>query len=77
MNTSETRKKIILIVEDEPDMIQFYTTVLSDFFDVLIASSGGSALRLVQHAEDIDIVILDYKLPDMSGIEVLQELKKI
>ena len=77
MNTSDTRKKFILIVEDEPDMIQFYVTVLSDIFDVLIASSGVSALRQVQETENIDIVILDYKLPDMSGIEVLQELKKI
>lgn len=77
MNTSDAGKKIILIVEDEPDIIQFYSTVLSDCFEIMNASSGESALEQVQRAEDIDLVILDYKLSDMSGIELLREIKKI
>jgi len=63
----------VLVVEDEPDLIELYEIYLRDEFDVRAATSGTEALELID--DTIDIVLLDRGLPGMSGDEVLEELR--
>ncbi len=68
----------ILIVEDDPVNQQ----LLEEFFygmekDVQFAGNGEEGIRLFKMAPDIDLVLMDMKLPDMNGIEVTREIKKI
>jgi two-component system, response regulator YesN len=70
-------KKRILIVEDDADIIKSQRELLSDRFTVIIKSSGAQAIRYLKENPDIDLALLDIKLPDMSGIEVLKEIKKL
>jgi len=70
-------KKRILVVEDDADIIKVHQQLLSDLFTVIVKSSGMRAISYLRGNPDIDLVLLDIKLPDMSGIEVLKELKKI
>ena len=44
-------------------------------FTVLEAETGGAALRMLADARPIDLVVLDVKLPDMSGFEVCERIK--
>lgn len=71
------RRQKILIIEDDPAMVLYYTFALEAEYDILSATSGKSAIDRINHLEDIDLVILDYRLQDMSGITVLREVKKI
>jgi two-component system, response regulator YesN len=71
------QRQKILIIEDDPAMVLYYTFALEAEYDILSATSGDSAIDHINHAEDIDLVILDYKLQDMSGIDVLLEIKRI
>ncbi len=64
--------KKILVVDDEPDILQCYCYYLGDHFNVITATSGAEAKKYLN--EKIDIVVLDHRLPDMSGIEVLKEI---
>jgi DNA-binding response OmpR family regulator len=69
-------KKAILLVEDE----KVVSTYLSSYFrrsgyDVDIAANGADALKTAQ-ARNYDLVLLDLLLPDMDGVDVLEELKK-
>ena len=74
-------KKKILIVEDEKDQADCLRELLTlkpgnswESVDVLYAASGNEAMK--QLASDIDIVVLDIILPDVSGLEVLRHIRE-
>jgi two-component system, NtrC family, response regulator PilR len=67
----------ILVVDDEPDIIEVLEIVLLDEgLEVLKAASGCEALTILQEKE-VDVVISDIKMPDFSGVELLREAKQI
>jgi len=67
--------KSILLVEDDPFLIDIYTTKLKESgFGVEVASDGESALRKVKEKEP-DLVILDIVLPQLDGWEILRQIK--
>ncbi|RLM59278.1 response regulator [Halobellus sp. Atlit-31R] len=63
----------ILVVEDEPDLAELYAIYLSDVYEVQAATDGEAALELVD--DEIDVVLLDRRMPDMTGDEVLDEIR--
>lgn len=66
----------ILIVDDEPTIVQSLTGLLTDDgFEVISASNGYEALKLIE-SESPDLVLLDIWMPGMDGIETLKEIKK-
>lgn len=66
----------ILAIDDEQNIRHLIKNELSlEEFDVTTASSGEEGLRLVNR-QDFDVVLLDIKLPKMSGIETLRCLKE-
>ncbi|MFH1686513.1 MAG: response regulator transcription factor [bacterium] len=65
----------ILIIEDDPDIVDVLTYNLSrDGYEVLAASDGSAGLRMVQ-ADPPDLVLLDLMLPGRPGLEICRELK--
>ncbi len=65
-----------LIVDDEPQIRTVQRAYLvAEGFDVLEAGTGRRALDQVAAHPDIDVVLLDVGLPDMSGIEVLRTIR--
>ncbi|RLC32458.1 sigma-54-dependent Fis family transcriptional regulator, partial [Candidatus Woesebacteria bacterium] len=66
----------ILIVDDEPSILQSLSGLLSDEgFEVLTAANGYEALKIVD-TEYPDLVLLDIWMPGIDGIETLKEIKK-
>jgi two-component system response regulator PilR (NtrC family) len=73
MNT----KASILLVDDEPDIIEILEIALRDEgMEVCRAASAKAALELLRK-NDFDIVISDIRMPDMSGVELLKEAKQL
>ena len=67
----------VLIVEDDPDTQQMLTVILrSEGYDVLAAGSGPLGLELLRKMGP-DLVILDWMLPGMDGLEVLKRAREI
>ncbi|MEI7530162.1 MAG: response regulator, partial [Elusimicrobiota bacterium] len=63
----------ILIVDDEPDMRLAVRNVLKlRGHDVMEAGDGPAALEILA-GEDVDLMLLDIRLPGMDGIEVLEK----
>ncbi|MBF0224124.1 MAG: sigma-54-dependent Fis family transcriptional regulator [Desulfobacterales bacterium] len=66
----------ILIVDDEPSIVQSLSGLLSDEgFEVLTAANGYEALQIIE-SESPDLVVLDIWMPGIDGIETLKEIKK-
>jgi len=66
----------ILIVDDEPSILQSLGGLLSDEgFGVITAANGYEALKIVD-TESPDLVLLDIWMPGIDGIETLKEIKK-
>jgi len=67
----------ILIIDDEPSILQSLGGILSDEgFDVITASNGYEGLKLVGK-ESPDLVLLDIWMPGIDGIETLKEIRKL
>ncbi len=65
----------ILIVDDELGPRESLRMILKPIYDVHTASNGQEALKYIQK-EEIDLVTLDLKMPGLSGLETLKEIKK-
>jgi Response regulator containing CheY-like receiver, AAA-type ATPase, and DNA-binding domains len=67
----------IMIVDDEERLLYTTKKLFSKIgIDVLTASSGEEALRLLE-SETVHVVFLDIKMPGMGGLKALTEIKKI
>jgi CheY-like chemotaxis protein len=65
----------ILVVDDDPDIAQLVRLLLeNNGYRVLVAGRGHQALEILQRGT-IDLVVLDRLLPDMEGLELLENLK--
>ena len=72
---SQPRRKRLLVVEDNPAE-QLSTRELLGYedIDIDVVDSGGAALRALSEG-NYDCVVLDLRLPDMTGFEVLEQLR--
>jgi DNA-binding NtrC family response regulator len=66
----------ILIVDDEFSVRESLRMILKPFFSVYTASDGKEALKCIEE-QKIDLITLDLRMPGLSGIETLREIKKI
>jgi DNA-binding response OmpR family regulator len=68
--------KEILLVEDDPFLLDIYTTKLNDYgFSVETASDGREGLKKLKEKK-FELLILDIVLPNVDGWEVLKEISK-
>jgi diguanylate cyclase (GGDEF)-like protein len=68
------QKPLLLLVDDDPAMIQIMGRILSPLADIRFATSGKDALRLARETP-FELMLLDAQLGDMEGLQVLQTLQ--
>ena len=67
----------ILVIEDEEELRELFSDMLTfNGYEVEAASDGHRGIELFKHAE-FDIVFTDLRMPEMSGWEVAEAVKKI
>ncbi len=70
-------KKKILLVDDEADFIELMSSRIRSWgYEVVEALTGQDGINALSEKKP-DIIILDYMLTDMDGIEVLEKIRKI
>ena len=72
---SQPRRKRLLVVEDNPaEQLSTRELLWHEDIDIDVVDSGASALEALGHAA-YDCIVLDLRLPDMTGFEVLEQLR--
>lgn len=74
MSAHPTEESTVLVVDDEPDVAELYAYRLRKEFDVRQATSGQTALEAFDEA--VDVVLLDRRMPGMTGDEVLEHIRE-
>jgi two-component system, NtrC family, response regulator GlrR len=67
----------LLCIDDEPSIGALHKLIFElHGYRVLVADSGPEGLRLLQN-EHVDLIILDYRMPEMMGDEVAETVRKL
>jgi CheY-like chemotaxis protein/anti-sigma regulatory factor (Ser/Thr protein kinase) len=78
-DSTETPHRLTILVAEDDDMSYFLIneTLRKNNINSVHASDGREAVKIFHDRNDIDIVLMDIKLPLMNGIEATREIKKI
>jgi CheY-like chemotaxis protein len=69
-------KKTILIIDDEPDTLTYFSNLLADNgYATVTAENGAEALELVKRSAP-DLITLDITMPETSGVRCYRELRE-
>jgi DNA-binding NtrC family response regulator len=69
-------RPVVLAVDDDPGLRESFRLILDEEFEILVASSGHEALEILRTSQ-VDLVLLDIRMPDVDGIEVLERIKAL
>ncbi len=76
-NAPPNPRRTILLVDDELEVLHLVTRILSAEGTVMLEARTGAEALAVARQTRLDLVILDIKLPDMGGTEVLRRIRGI
>ena len=75
--TDIERKRRLVIVDDEPVILQILTAVFEDGPWIVTSCANGSSALEAMRSRGVDILLTDKNLPDINGLELMGEAKKI
>ena len=68
-------QKSVLVIDDTPMQLKVLSKILSPNYNAITAQSGEDGLKLANE-NNIDLILLDLNMPDLSGFEVLSKMKE-
>lgn len=72
-------KKKIMIIDDDPDLIESLKTVIekiSDRYEVISGRNGEECFEILKNGIKPDLIVLDIMMPEMNGWEVFAKIKE-
>lgn len=70
------RRSTVLVVEDHPELLEYIRKTLSRHYNILTAPNGAKAFETIKSQSNIDLVLTDLKMPEMSGMELCKKIKQ-
>jgi two-component system response regulator PilR (NtrC family) len=65
----------ILLVEDEKGVRELMAMALSDMYRTYQAANGREAMEIIYSNNDIDVVVSDFNMPEVNGLELLEKMR--
>lgn len=73
----EYKKYKILFADDEVKACKYFTKAFEDIFDIITCKDGSEAVSALQeHGDEIGIIVTDQRMPEMTGVELLDYANK-
>ncbi|HEX7082010.1 MAG TPA: response regulator [Gammaproteobacteria bacterium] len=76
MQAHSGQRPRLLFVDDEQRVLNSMRIMFRRQFDLFLASHGAEALNIVKD-QDIDVIVADHRMPQMTGVEVLTKVRKL
>jgi response regulator RpfG family c-di-GMP phosphodiesterase len=67
----------ILFVDDEKNVLEAYKRVFYNKYDYVMTDSGAAAIDIINNSEPFQVIITDYKMPGMNGVELLNLVRNL
>ena len=77
MAEEKQQRAKVLCVDDEPGVLQSLTRLLKKDFEVYTAASAEDGLKVLEDQADMAVIVSDYRMPGMNGIEFLKEARSM
>ena len=81
ISSRDSPRKTVMICDDDPDLLQVYKLALRSKYDIVTASSGMECIQkysdMRQSGNKVDVLLLDYRLGDVTGDEVAIKIKSL
>jgi signal transduction histidine kinase len=74
-DTDAATQRTFLVVDDEPDILDAIQRMFRRDYRVLTAQNGSEALEIVR-SKDVQVVMTDQRMPEMTGVEFLAQLRR-
>ena len=68
--------KKILICDDEEGIRESLKLILGDHYDLILTEDGNQCLEVLGNSDDIGLVFMDIKMPQVNGLETLKTIKE-
>ena len=76
-SASSSKDSTILIVEDEEEVTEYLSIILSDLSTSLLYSTNGfDAVKICRNNPNIDLILMDIKMPIMGGYKAIEQIRK-
>jgi response regulator RpfG family c-di-GMP phosphodiesterase len=72
-----SEKYTLLYIDDEPTNLLVFQATFSRYYNVITVESGFEGLLILQSNPNIKIVITDFRMPEMDGVEFITKAKNI
>ncbi len=76
LDTGRGIRPVVLVVDDDPGLRESLRVILEDEYEVMDVPDGFQALEVIRSCQ-VDLVLLDIRLPGLDGIEVLERIKAL
>ncbi|MFC1771337.1 response regulator [Candidatus Margulisiibacteriota bacterium] len=71
-------KKSILIVDDDKSLLSIFEYILDNAdYKILTASNAEKCLEIIKSPQNIDLLFLDWKMPEVSGLQLYKSIQKL
>jgi signal transduction histidine kinase/response regulator RpfG family c-di-GMP phosphodiesterase len=74
--TEQTYKPTVLVVDDEPQILESIHALLEDDFDVVVSTDAMEAVELLKNAQ-IAVILADQRMPNLTGGEFLAKAREV